>query len=208
LAAKHLAIFDALRPGLAQIQRFRAAVVGLAAGALLPVLVGAIWLRSRGLAIHEIGRTALLQPRWWRSWYPRSLRRPGDVWTRLPRPVRQFRACLGVAQAFSGAVFLPLYAGLLLSGHPEGAWSWILVPPMFLVTALMFVTRHRATKYVSAATGLSAWDASRLVSTPTWRASAWRRGPAASLLRPHPAPLPRFHDTDDSNPTATLSASR
>jgi hypothetical protein len=62
----------------------------------LPILTSAFLLaRRRGFTAGQIARAFLRQPRWWLAfWYPAAFRRPGDVWSRLPRPVRWWRASL------------------------------------------------------------------------------------------------------------------
>jgi hypothetical protein len=186
LGSGHLAIFAALDPGVRLIRSLQGAVIGTAGATAMLSLVGAIWLRSQGFGTSEIARKALQQPRWWRSWYPRSLRRPGDVWDRLPRPLRRFRVCLGISQIFGPGIFAPLYMGLTFTRQLPGVRLSLVLTLLALVT-LMFLLRHRATRYVGAAAGLGAAEASRVVSTPTWRASVWRRAPVASLLRGRPA---------------------
>lgn len=49
-----------------------------------------VWLTSRssGMSAGRLWRVALRPPRWWRGWWPRRARRPGDVFDRLPRDYR------------------------------------------------------------------------------------------------------------------------
>src|SRR5678815_4764356 len=35
-----------------------------------------------------------IRDRWWGLWWPRALRRPNDIWLRLPRPARAVRLML------------------------------------------------------------------------------------------------------------------
>jgi len=53
----------------------------------------------------------------------------------------------------------------------------------FALFLLVFLERHRVTKELAATLGISATEASKIMSTPTWRTAAWQHGPAASLLR-------------------------
>ena len=67
----------------------------------LPILMSAAALaRRRGFTAGQIVRAFLRQPRWWLAfWYPAAFRRPGDVWNRLPRPVRWWRLAVTVLVA-------------------------------------------------------------------------------------------------------------
>ncbi|HEY2943732.1 MAG TPA: serine/threonine-protein kinase [Vicinamibacteria bacterium] len=48
--------------------------------------------RARGFSWRQIGAALMRQPEWWVGlWYPRRFRRAGDVWDRLPRPIRAWR---------------------------------------------------------------------------------------------------------------------
>jgi tRNA A-37 threonylcarbamoyl transferase component Bud32 len=63
---------------------------------LVPVgLALHVWNVGRhGLPPLELVRVACWPPEWWGMWWPRALRRPGDLWTRLPRPARLARIVL------------------------------------------------------------------------------------------------------------------
>jgi hypothetical protein len=153
--------------------------------AILPLGLGAIVmsvrLRVSGMDLQTILRNVLLQPRWWRTWYPRALRRPGDVWSRLPREIRRFRSVRGVGKAYVFGVLMPLFA-MPVTRHllvlQVVLWSmWV------VCVSMIWTTHNRATKVIRARTGVTANEASSILNTPTWRASAWRREPAAALLR-------------------------
>jgi serine/threonine-protein kinase len=47
-----------------------------------------------GMPLRELTRIAFWPPEWWGMWWPRSLRRPSDLWARLPWPARAVRALL------------------------------------------------------------------------------------------------------------------
>jgi hypothetical protein len=73
---------------------------------LLPLIstVAVVNARRERHSWPEIRSAALRQPSWWLGFYPRRHRVPGDVWDRLPLPVRRVRALL-----------IPLLAILLFS---------------------------------------------------------------------------------------------
>jgi hypothetical protein len=65
---------------------------------LVPVgFVLHVWnTRREGLRAVELARIASWPPEWWGLWWPRALRRPNDVWRRLPWQARLVRVVLMV----------------------------------------------------------------------------------------------------------------
>jgi serine/threonine protein kinase len=63
---------------------------------LVPLgLILHIWNVGRhGLGVGELARVAAWPPEWWSMWWPSSLRRPSDVWPRLPFAARLVRGTL------------------------------------------------------------------------------------------------------------------
>ena len=49
-----------------------------------------------GLSTLELARVAFWPPEWWGMWWPRALRRPSDLWRRLPWPARAVRVVLSI----------------------------------------------------------------------------------------------------------------
>jgi hypothetical protein len=77
-------------------------------------LSAAALARRRGFGWGQILATMGRQPRWWLClWYPRRLRRPGDVWDRLPRPFRRSRVTATL-------LLLALLPWLALTMYTEG----------------------------------------------------------------------------------------
>jgi serine/threonine protein kinase len=148
-------------------------VVGFAAAAVL---------RRQRSAIRAIFQTALRQPRAWKFWCPKRFRRVGDVWDRLPAQMRRVRLHFALLFGFQFAIFIPLYLGLLLSER----LSVVEFTPITInlaIVLLVFLERHRVTKRLAATLEISPTEASKIMSTPSWRTAAWQRGPAASLIR-------------------------
>jgi len=156
--------------------------IGILIGGGVSVTVIAVFallgLRSEGLNAEGIFRKAFQQPRWWRSWYPRAFRRPGDVWSRLPRELRRFRVYRSLLQIYAIAILIPSQLLFRRSFAAMGMVWLIQIAGMVLV----FVERYRATKFVHAKTTATAAEASAILTTSTWGASAWRRLPASALL--------------------------
>jgi serine/threonine protein kinase len=187
LAVGYEAIFLALNldvrwPGtLGRLKHPLLVPLGMAAPMVLFGVAAAIRLRMYGVDAASIARNTLQQPHWSRSWYPRFLRRRGDMWDRLPRELRRFRAWRGLCLMYVFAVFIPVQI-LLLTKYDMPTLRRALYLITFGAAAVNWALRQRAMKYISAMLATGAADASKILNTPTWRASAWRRAPTASLL--------------------------
>ncbi|MGH8526195.1 MAG: hypothetical protein ACREXY_18905, partial [Gammaproteobacteria bacterium] len=175
LAAVYLWIFKG--PG---------AGIGASIGMAIPLAVvgtGAFVVAKRQkFTARSIGRLALLQPRWWRFWYPRRFRRRGDVWDRLPPRVRRLRIQTTVGFCLLVGIAVPTQLGLIATGGPPAARIWVVIFMAACMT-FMFVTRSRMTTYVSKSLGTTMMEASRILSLKSWQTAAWRSGPASTLLR-------------------------
>jgi tRNA A-37 threonylcarbamoyl transferase component Bud32 len=58
-------------------------------------LVLHVWnVAGGGLPLAQLARVAFWPPDWWGMWWPRSLRRPSDLWRRLPWRARLVRGAL------------------------------------------------------------------------------------------------------------------
>jgi len=75
-----------------RLQHAPIGVLGIMATTIL-ACYGAIvaGLRLEGFPIAVAQRVIWSEPGWWPYWYPRALRRRGNVWDRLPRSVRRLR---------------------------------------------------------------------------------------------------------------------
>jgi hypothetical protein len=138
--------------------------------------------KRQKLTARSIGRLALLQPRWWRFWYPKRFRRRGDVWDRFPPRVRRMRIQMTVGFFLMMGVALPTQLGLVATGGPPAARAaGVLV--LFSIAIFMVVTRSRMTRFVSQSLGMTTMEASRVLSLKSWQTAAWQSGHASTLLR-------------------------
>ena len=93
---------------------------------------------------------------------------------------------------------------MMMAGRPVPVVHGVASATVFLGLAGLFAERRRATRFVRARTDMTAAQASVILTTPTWRLSAWRRGPAESLLlRQTAKPSPDV--ADPSEPVTRLS---
>jgi hypothetical protein len=89
----------------------------------------------KAIAWAEMGRVRLWPPGWWPFWWPAAWRRPGDVWTRLPRTVRVLRMLRG---ALVVVVVLALPLGI--RRETRIAFLGIVAVGWSVMTALMLFT--------------------------------------------------------------------
>jgi serine/threonine protein kinase len=179
IAFGSLRLSATLHPDSHSIARLTGVLVAVVVTMVVVAVVSVVRLRVEGLDLKGVMLKGLQQPSWWRSWYPRFLRRRGDVWDRLPRSMRQFRTFKGLLLTYMFTLFVPLQF--------LGQWERRLptLRRLLFVTALaglslLFVLRRRAVQDMLARSGGTVVAA--LLNAPTWRVSIWRRTPAATLL--------------------------
>jgi serine/threonine-protein kinase len=135
------------------------------------------------------------QPVWWKSWWPRFSRRPGDVWDRLPRPVRSVRTLsvvVGAASVLFANVSLFILRPDWLGAHPAFlAAHHVIWPTVLFLAALVGALTQGTLAFRGWATtnGVSRTDARRFASEATFGSAFWSRPHVATLLSPAgPAP--------------------
>jgi hypothetical protein len=167
-------------------------VCGLLA-ALIPLglVLDVLMIKRPGLRTRDILRVSFWPPMWWGLWWPRALRRRGDLWDRLPRVARWTRSAITVALVGAPALLVlarltpPSPLGAVLARHP----SWFaaaeggLLAVLLATLALVAWWGHRR--------GLSLLEMVRLVHGPTIVSASWTASPITSLLVAAPAPAGR-----------------
>jgi len=132
-----------------------------------------------GLSLGQLARVAFWPPDWWGMWWPRALRRPSDLWRRLPRRARLVRwsvsafiialpaliltrqwveAATGAGVGWFGATETALVGGVVAVVLVVGAWA-----------------RHR---------GLSWPETTRLLFGATASSAGWNTPSLRRLLAP------------------------
>jgi tRNA A-37 threonylcarbamoyl transferase component Bud32 len=202
LVSTHAAVYWLIDPTARAPRR----LVGGLMGAMLPMtimtLVALVRIHRQGVDIGSALRRVFQHPNWWRGWYPRRLRRPTDVWDRLPGAVRLFRAYRGALLIYVVALFIPIQLVALIGGGAPALRNGLL-PILLPLIAGVFAIRRRAIALIRNRTGVTDVDASRLLNTPTWRTSVWRRPPAASLLDAPTTTTPLPAESSAQDDTAT-----
>ncbi len=154
---------------------------------LLLVLVAAIvpcgallhvWNASdRTVPPGELLQVAFWPPEWWSMWWPASLRRPGDLWRRLPRPAWAARVAL--------SLFLVTLPALILLREWFDAVSTAREFLQVELTVLLGAAAVIGGALVWALRrGLHVHDASRLLFGATLPSRTWTTPALARLLRP------------------------
>ena len=158
-----------------RMQNAPLAVLGIIAGGLVTCYVAvAANLRFEGFPVGLTQRVIWAEPSWWPFWYPRPLRRAGNVWDRLPRSVRRFRAMY----------LLPFIALALAALETDYYFTRKLL--VALVLWMVILVMEFATKRELKRMGIvSSNDRSRvLYSAPPSRATFWTQPQIAPILSP------------------------
>jgi hypothetical protein len=179
-------------------------IVGLAVTVFqIPTLINTFRLaRRRGFTAGQFATAVLRQPRWWLCfWYPRRLRRAGDVWDRLPRPFRTWRVLATVAAlTLIPWIALTMYVQgpRVAQAHPdvqqtlaaELTASWILVGVAALAAGLSQIPCARMVRSRGFDTYTLRRVANALLVGPTSNRALWKRPELSRLLLPVRAPGP------------------
>ena len=146
-----------------------------------------VWNIGRhGLTPLELARVASWPPEWWGMWWPRWLRRPTDLWSRLPWQARLVRGVLSTFLLALPAVvltrrWLDTNGGVLSSGlrhdlFVAGEVVLVLGTAAVVAAALWWTNRR----------GLSLADGSRFLFGATTPSPGWNKPEVARLLRAPP----------------------
>ena len=132
-----------------------------------------LWNTDRtGMAPRDVVRAAFWPPDWWGMWWPRSLRRPGDLWPRLPAPARRVRVVLSAFLVTLPAMILTrewieAKTGLLTEPHRD--WfvaiegGLVIATGLFILASVAWSIRRR----------LPVTDTVRLLFGPTEMSTGW-----------------------------------
>ena len=150
---------------------------------LVPVGFGLhIWNVGRsGLGVRELARVAFWPPDWWGMWWPRPLRRPTDLWPRLPVPARLVRRVMSVFFVVLPAMILirQWFAGE--NGQAPGDQS-----PLFVAAELLLVLIAASVMAGSLMwgfrRGLSFAESVRVLFGATTQSPGWNEPHIARLL--------------------------
>ncbi|HEY4303077.1 MAG TPA: serine/threonine-protein kinase [Gemmatimonadaceae bacterium] len=124
-------------------------------------------LHRRGVPKRELARVAFWPPEWWGMWWPTSLRRPHDMWSRLPWPAKAIRIVM--------SVFCMALPTLVLAHATDRVkWSVVAVAASALAAALAWARRR----------ALDWGDAVRVLFGATSPSIGWSALPITHVLAP------------------------
>jgi serine/threonine-protein kinase len=152
---------------------------------------------GEGLRPLELARIAFWPPEWWGMWWPRGLRRPTDLWRRLPRPARVVRAVLSaIIVALPAMILMREWIEAVAGESSAGAGQrWFVRAEAALVVAAIGVMTwgfHWARRR-----GLSWEEAARILFGATTPSAGWST-PIMRRLLVTPAHDVRPPDRDDA----------
>jgi predicted Ser/Thr protein kinase len=154
---------------------------------LVPVgLALQIWnVLNKGFSLQRVLRVACWPPKWWGLWWPRPVRRPSDVWDRLPRSVRLTRLMLTAFFILAPALKYAERrrrsaagppAGLTINGFHAAEYAFVAAVALFVAVSLWRL-RGR---------GIPTADLARVLVGPTAAATFWSSPGVTALLEPRP----------------------
>ena len=144
-----------------------------------------LWNVGRhGLGVLGLTRVAFWPPEWWGMWWPRALRRPTDLWPRLPWPARMVRAVLSAFTVALPVLILTrgrLEATVRLSPDGPGR-EWFATLEAALVLGAAVATAGAL--WWAHGRGLPVAKAVRVLFGATTPSPGWRTPDVARLLAP------------------------
>lgn len=154
-----------------------------------------MWLRRpRGFDSRRFLEIASYPPARWTMWWPPSLRRPGDVWPRLPKSVRLARNLFYGGIAIISGVVAPIIVEVVAWAMSSDSLLPSFIRPLMpaaswlgLAATVAFVAGVGLTVPWARRFGLRSRDAQKLLTEPTWGSKVWKRPEIAVVLSDAPA---------------------
>lgn len=150
-----------------------------------------------GLRTLDLARIAFWPPEWWGMWWPKALRRPTDLWSRLPQPARVVRAVLStIIIALPVMILMREWIEAVADESSAGAGQrWFIRAEAVLIVAAITVVAwafHWALRR-----GLSWGEAAHVLFGATTPAAGWST-PTVRRLLTVPVRGVRPPDRDDA----------
>jgi serine/threonine-protein kinase len=187
------AVLWALAWGMLAVRRFTSTgdrVLLLLVALVVPIGFALhVWnLGRHGLSAMELARVSFWPPEWWGMWWPRGLRRPADLWRRLPWPARAVRVVLS-------AFIMLLPAMILLGQRFETEVAVVAGAAVTLLGGMYWAYRKQ----------LTAGEAVRVLFGATMPSPGWNEVRVVRLLAPPPGGVhPPERDSADDHRRAIM----
>ena len=135
-----------------------------------------VWnLGRHGASRLDLARLTYWPPEWWGMWWPSILRRPADLWSRLPWQARGMRIVLSIFLV--GMPALVIAQSMLQTPAP---WIMAMENGLLLLALLATIAGVMWTRV----RGIPAGEAARVLFGATMPTPAWRTERVAPLLAP------------------------
>ncbi len=149
-------------------------------------LFHAFSISRKGLRLSQVLRASFWAPKWWGMWWPRPLRRPGDVWARLPRIARIVRLVMTALMIAVAALVIER-----MRSSESDATAWFASPIAVAVPFVAMLIVILGALWWGRMRGLSTAENFWLLFGPTAGTALWPSPQVARLLTPVPALPPR-----------------
>lgn len=120
----------------------------------------------------QLWQVAFWPPLWWGMWWPTRLRRPDDVWKRLPFPARIIRVVMSVFTVSLPILMLDQEWFARLVVPSDTLDNWYTVAGLIMVATVLALT---ATFFWSTRLRLARIDNLHFLFGPTAQSTFWRR---------------------------------
>ena len=163
-------------------------VFGVITAGLLFCYVAVVFeMRREGFPVSLVQRVIWTEPGWWPTWYPRSLRRHGNVWDRLPVSVRRLR--------FVPLVIIAAFAITAFERYPSPRKLFV----TFFIVAIGGGSEYLVKRQLKRMGVASPMDRNRIAFlTPPSRTSFWSQPRIAAILADVPGTAVDPHRRADS----------
>jgi predicted Ser/Thr protein kinase len=180
-------LWDAVTPTWRIMIQLMQAAGGMA---FLSIFIGFEEGRKAGVPVRGAIAVMLREPRWFVGWVPRWARDPGDVWERLPKPLRLYRILWSLGGVLFLVVLVLLPFGLLsftVIAEKSMALPRTLVIASSFLIGIVSVAVALAMAYADEFLkkhAVNSGDRSRLLSTSFVTRGVWADPRMAELLSP------------------------
>jgi hypothetical protein len=146
-------------------------------------------LRREGFSRWEAQSAIWREPAWWLWWYPRALRRHGNVWDRMPRSLRSLRWSVFAFVVYCASIYFDIPLSRILTGRDDPFLAGRAGLTVLATIVVAWLVLTAITRRALGRIGLNEADAGRVMFTiPPSRVGYWRRPHIDAILAAAPPP--------------------